>query len=459
MIKRTFRWGSRAASAALLGVGLSACGFTDPISSNPNAVPDAAVDQLFTAIQVTTFMFNGGQSSRLASVFMQSMDGTDRQFAGYAIYNNLDESLLNNEWQQIYGQGGLEDIKKALERAGSNNDRVYAGILKIHEAFQIGMAASIWGDVPYTTAGEPDATLDDQMGVFDRMITLLDEAIADLSTGQGTGPGSADFNFGGDPAPWIDVAHSLKARLHMYTAEVRGASAYQAAVAAAQQGIASSADNWYQIHSARSEENNLWFQFQRDRSGYISAGAHGVDWLQDRGDPRLSIYYTPGIGPYDGIYIGSPPGNPAGDPLTNASNLNLPGEPDYDLAIITCAETQFIIAEAQFALGSEASAISAANAGIACSETEWGVSLPDMPAGLSGAALLAEIIDQKYAATFLNPDVWNTYKRTCLPDLETPGGQQLPPRLVYPGNERQTNPNVPSVSDQPLRNANDPNPC
>ena len=205
------------------------------------------------------------------------------------------------EWQLIYGQGGLEDLKKALVRAGERGDRIYARILKVHEAFQLGMAASVWGDIPYTTAGEPSATLDEQFSVYDRMLALLDEAIGDLSSGQGTGPGSVDFNFGGDPAPWIAVAHSLKARFNMHLAEVQGSSAYQAALSEAQQGISSETDTWYQIHGASSFENNLWFQFQRDRSGYISAGEYGVDWLQDRGDPRLQLYYTKGVGPLEDV--------------------------------------------------------------------------------------------------------------------------------------------------------------
>ena len=460
MITRISRWGSRAACVALISASLSGCSFTDPISSDPNAVPDATVDQLFTAIQVTTYLWTGGHLSRLMSVWQQQMDGTDRQFASYAQYNAIDETHFEVEWQLIYGQGGLEDIKKALVRAGARDDRIYEGIIKVHQAFQMGMAASVWGDIPFTTAGEPDATLDEQFSVYDRMQAILDEAISDLSSGQGTGPGSVDFNFGGTAAPWIAVAHSLKARFHMHLAEVQGSSAYNAALSEAQQGISSSLGNWYQIHALRSQENNLWFQFQKDRSGYIQAGEYLVDWLQDRADPRLSLYYSKGTGAFSDVYIGSPPGNPAGDPGPAASNLSsMTGAPDYDLAITTCAETQFIIAEAQFALGNEAAALAAANAGIDCSETEWGVSLAAMPGGLSGSALFAEIMEQKYVAMFLNAENWNDYKRTCLPDLETFDGLEIPPRPPYPGNERQTNPNVPAPSDQPLRNDNDPNPC
>jgi len=38
-------------------------------------------------------------------------------------------------------------------------------------------------------------------------------------------------------------------------------------------------------------------------------------------------------------------------------------------------------------------------------------------------------------------------------------GGVIPGRLLYPLQERQTNPNVPLPSQQPARNWNDPNPC
>jgi hypothetical protein len=69
-------------------------------------------------------------------------------------------------------------------------------------------------------------------------------------------------------------------------------------------------------------------------------------------------------------------------------------------------------------------------------------------------------MEQKYIAQFLNPDVFNDYKRTCLPDI-TERTNGMPGRLLYSGNERRANSNVPDAGIAPngKYNDNDPTPC
>jgi hypothetical protein len=71
------------------------------------------------------------------------------------------------------------------------------------------------------------------------------------------------------------------------------------------------------------------------------------------------------------------------------------------------------------------------------------------------------VITEKYIALFQNGlEVWNDYKRTCLPHLTPARASGIPGRVLYPlSAERNTNPNVPPPNQQPARNANDPNPC
>jgi hypothetical protein len=137
------------------------------------------------------------------------------------------------------------------------------------------------------------------------------------------------------------------------------------------------------------------------------------------------------------------------------------GSPTFNFPILSCAENAFIIAEAEFAGSDEAAAISAAQDGLTCQEDEWSVDLSAQQAtvaGLVGAALLAEIMNQKYIALFLNTEAYNDYKRTCLPAItERPGG--MPGRLFYGQDERQSNSNIPEPAQQPIRNANDPAAC
>ena len=316
-----------------------------------------------------------------------------------------------------------------------------------------GMAASLWGDIPYSEAADPDITspkLDDQAAVYDAVQGLLDDAVADLSAGTGAGPGAVDMNFAGDAARWIAVAHTLKARYHMHWAEVNGSASYQSALSEAQQGIASNSGNWRGIHSTASSENNIWFQFMRDRGGLISAGDFLVPSMVTRNDPRLPSYFSP---------------SSSGDFEVRASGLSTEsggyGASDFSSPIASCAEAAYIRAEAQYQLGSQPAARTAAEDGLACEEARLGVTLSAQKTLLDaavGQALLDEIMLEKYTALFLNTEIWNDWKRTCLPRIsQRPGG--VPGRLFYGQAERQSNENIPETSAQPSRNDNDPNPC
>ena len=186
----------RVLAAVLLTGALGACEFIDPITVDPNAVPEAALDQLFTGIQVNTWFFGEGQISRLAALWSQQMTGTDRQFTALDAYI-FNEQDTDGEFQSIYTGGGLVDLKAAKALAEEQGRGAYGAILKVHEAYLFGMAASFWGDIPYSEAADPGIetpALDDQAQVYAAMQNLLSEAIGDLAGG--SGPGVADFSFG-----------------------------------------------------------------------------------------------------------------------------------------------------------------------------------------------------------------------------------------------------------------------
>jgi hypothetical protein len=438
----------RVTGALLLAASAGGCEFISPTETNPNSVPTATVDQLFTGIQVNTFFYATGQISRVSAMWTQQMTGTDRQFAIIDTYVH-DEETADGEFSTIYTGGGLIDLRAAIAQAEEAGRRAYAGILKIHEAYMFGMAASIFGDIPYSeaaTEGIDEPALDPQADVYAAVQTLLDGAIDDLGAG-GVGPGGVDFAFGGNTARWLAVAHTLKARYHMHWAESGGNAQYTAALAQAQQGIAEAAGTWRAIFGAATTENNLWFQFMRDRSGYIGAGDHLVPLMVADADPRLPFYFSQAAGAYG----------------ARASQLSATGfgAPDYDLPIISCAENFYIQAEALYRLGSEPDARTAGKAALACEEATYGVDLTpqknDLDA-MSGQALFDEIMAQKYVASFLNIDAYNDFKRTCRPAIVQRAGG-VPGRLYYGQGERQANTNIPQASQQPARNANDPAGC
>ena len=441
---------TRVTGVVLLTFFLGGCDFISPVDSNPNSVAVASIDQLFTGIQVNSYFLTEGQIARITAIWTQQMAGTDKTFIGIDAYMITEESA-NDEFSTVYTGGGLIDIRDAIAQAEDVGRSVYAGILKVHEAYMIGMTASIFGDIPYSEAatdGVDEPVLDGQGAVYMAIQSLLDDAIVDLGSGAGSGPGGVDLNFAGDAASWTAVAYTLKARFHIHWGEATGASAYADALAAAQNGIQDVSGTWKAIHSSDPNENNLWFQFQRDLAGHLQAGDFMVPLMVADADPRLPMYFSDASG---GGYA----------PRDSELSATGWGAPTFDVPILSCAENAYIIAEAQFAAANELGAIIAAQDGLTCQEDEWGVDLSATAAtiaGLTGAPLLAEIMDQKYIALFLNAEAYNDYKRTCLPAItERAGG--MPGRPFYGQDERQSNSNIPEPGQQKIRNDNDPNAC
>ena len=462
------RTGRRILSSALL-LGLCGCGdFISPYESDPNAIPDATVNQLFVAAQANLFFWH---PDALIPLWMQQMGGVARHSLSGELYG-VTEQDFDGRWGDAYVEGGLIDLQKAIDRAEENGWTGYAGILKLHVAYWAGMLASLFGDIPFTEALQsteyPEPALDDQADVYADVQRLLSEAITDMQDGSGVGPGPSDFNFGGDYARWIAVAHTLKARFHLHWVEVEGTGRYSQALAEAEQGIRSTSGNWTEVRTTSVGEENVWW-VREDAGDYrgndflISMMNNGTPEILDDDEPRAPVYWTLATGDYAGQRIGHVTGASADDPGVSASWINVPGEIDYPLPIATCSETYFIIAEAHSALGNDAAARTVLQAALGCQEDWWSVDLSELKAeanGLSGAALFEEIMKQKFLGLFLEMETWNDYKRTCRPArVPAPGHSAIPGRWLYSLQERQTNSNVPPPEQQPDRNDNDPEPC
>jgi hypothetical protein len=443
------------------------------LEDDPNRPTVASAENLFNGVQATTFLIWNGDFTRTATMWMQQMAGTGQQYLGQGRYE-IDESTFDGDFEFLYNQGGLTDVRKAQALAREGSDSLTLGILQVFEAYNMGNAASIWGALPYSQASKPEEfptpELDAQSAIYAAVQTLLDQAIVNLS-GAGAGPLN-DLNFAGDRDAWTEVAYTLKARFYMHWTEAQAANVAGAAVAcggnciqkahaAALNGISTSANDFKSRHTTTTGEKNVWYQFiEEQRPGYLNAGKFLVDLLKARNDPRLTVYFEPGTGTGGEIFGARSGESTAGSmaQINSATRLR----PDFAQPLVTWAENQLILAETEARGGgtlavNEASARARVNA----VRTAAGYAVPVIS---TGAALLTDIITEKYIALFQSFEVWNDYKRTCLPLLPFngfPGDTEIPGRLYYGVQERQTNPNVPDVAAQQAlrRNENDPAAC
>jgi hypothetical protein len=158
-----------------------------------------------------------------------------------------------------------------------------------------------------------------------------------------------------------------------------------------------------------------------------------VNLLTTRNDPRLHEYFNAD--------------------LTDLADSLV--EPNHTQPLVTANENLLLAAEAAQRTGAEGTALDKLNAARA---------LAGLPAesGLTGRALLNEILIEQYIADFQNIEAWNLYKRTCTPNLVPTNPSavvtagKVPARFPYDAAERNTNSNIPPLGSQPKRNANDP---
>jgi hypothetical protein len=499
--------------ALLLATALGAAGcegfLTGPgIDGTPNNPTNTSrPGPLYISVQANQAVTFEGQLARSALMYAQQIAGTARQQIGYDRGGiapiDLDAyfSSIYGSTNTVQGGGGLLDLHKMIQKAHGVHDSLYIGIGKVWEALIIGTAASLWGDIPYREAA--DSTLetpdfDPQLQVYQDALTQLDSAItvylAATPGGINAGPPAdnaeliyAGLNAAGLRDVYTEVAHSLKARFYMHLAEADGAN-YARALAEVPLGLSTPDNDMLWAHNPTPTGQSIWWQFMATR-GDISPGTALVEILKRRiaagteDQARLDFFFTSATGgtaPTD--FFGFRPGGTTG--MTVAPGID-PGDGaagaysgftfidgavsagDFRHPIITWAETQLIGAEAAFQAGGQAAAqpyLDAARANRVYGAT--GGSPVTFPALGSVTATLQNIMEEKYVTLFLNMEVWNDYKRTCLPSLApaplagttVPGSAPIPGRLPYGLTEINANPNTPNVSPTG-RNPNDPNPC
>jgi len=401
------------------------------LSTDPNRPTQATSGQLFVGVQAAVWAQLESDPVRVTSLWAQQLLGTNIQYID--IYNyGVSEDVTNGFHASLYTGGGLVDIRRLEEQTTAAHDSVFLGVAQVMEALLVGTGADLFGSLTYTHAltSEQNPPLDPQMAIYDSVQTLLSRAIVNLAASGPTniGPAAADLAYGGDPAKWTELAHTLKARFLMHTAEVRP-TVYPQVVAEASKGITNPADNFNAIFSGNANEQNFWYQFDIvQRPGYIAPNPQFVALLKSRKDPRLSAYFN-----------------------SDQSDLNDSLiAPNHTQPLVTANEDLLLWAEAAQRSGDNATALSKLNQARAL------VGLP-AESGLTGRPLLAEILIEEYIADFQSIEAWNLYKRTCTPNLTpTVKGEKVPARFLYDASERNTNTNIPAPTAQPPRNPNDP---
>ena len=424
-------------AAGVIVISTGSCKkFIQGYEIDPNNPISVTPDLVLPTAEVATDYVYGGDYGRYSDMWTQHQSGNDRQFSAIATYT-ITESDVDNVWRfNAYG-GGMYDLYTLI----NGTDPAYAGVAKILMAANLGLLTDGFGDIPYTDAfkgsDEIKPTYDSQESIYNSILSLLSSAHSDLDAVSDRTPGGDDLFYGGDLTKWHAAANALLARYHLHLG-ARDASNYQAALDAIDAGgMTGNGDDLTLPYGDDVTNNNLWFQFYDQRSGYMSMGAFFIDLMTGLSDPRLPQFATdPGTG-----FVGSDPGEPFSSDLSLIGPYY--GSPASPIPVMTYVEQKFIEAECAFRTGDMDRAASAYNEGVIASLDRFGVTddayIAANASATSGTVNLDDILTQKYIAMFTQFESWTDYRRTGIPTLDPASGGAVPVRFPYPQSERLYN--------------------
>lgn len=440
--------------AALLVVGVTGCdALTEGNDRDPNQPTEATGDLILNSAQVASILYQDGNHARIAGIWSGHLTGAERQYGGFNNYE-AGASDFDNMWITAYADV-IGDLAVVKEQARAANNRLMLGIAKTVEAHTFGTKTALHGDIPFSEASRGGDNLnpafDAQEEVYQGVIDSLDAAVADLEAG-GISPGSMDVFYGGDTAPWIELANTLRARFLLHTGD------YEGALAAAESGISSPEGNMIAPHGNSNyvDANPFYLFHDVERTGYMTANDSYAARLLDedtdayRGNDktdesaRFAYYFTGEEGGYDlntdeGAYFGQ--------------------ATDYPL--VTYVENELIKAEAILQSdGSASDALAALNNARAANEAQFGegtyeaYELSDFASGgvanpdgefTQENALLHEILEEKYLSLMAHTETFNDLRRTeNFLDIPLKRGSQLPQRFLIAQIEVNANENISS---------------
>ncbi len=372
-------------------------------------------------------------------------------------------NTMDNLWARIYTSASQANQMQllALEEGNSVNQ----GIALTIKAMCFLYLTDFYGDIPFSEAlkgpseGEFTPAYDSQADVYAGVLTMLDEAMTFLNTGEGATDPNMDIMYAGDASKWLKFATSLKFRAvmrmsgKMSDSEVTGL--LQPLVNSGNL-FESNDDEAKVVYLSESPEANPIYEtiVAGGRAEFKLAQTF-VDHLKATSDPRLAVYAQPAVA--TGEYVGKPSGFEESplpgygyDDVSAIGTFYLEAtSPGYFLSY---TELLFLMAEAAkqgWISGGETAAQEYYEAAILNSLTENGVG--DSYASfiaLGGIAYnsgdaLKQIGTQKWAALFCQGwEAWTEWRRVGYPVL-TPAADgyinEIPSRLEYESNEVSIN--------------------
>lgn len=440
--------------------------------NNPTSVPP------LTILPTTTIglaFANSNDLDRATSALVQHIAGVANQTAAYDVYN-LD-GAFDNQWNgEIYGNV-LNDLQILIDQYSATSP-AYSGIAKLEMAYVYSLATDIWGEVPYSQAGQGlkfiAPRFDKQEDIYQgntslgitSLFDLVKSGLADLAkTSNIFTPGADDIVYKGDLSKWIRMGNTLllKFAIQISNKNPTLAASTIASVLTGGNYINSNSLDFEVPFGASVGNQNALYTFNNvNRTGDQMLSLRLLNLEKNLNDTiRLAKFFTKPSGSFVAFDNGSTATAPAVATRSKYNTYLTGTSGEAPIRLLTNFQVQFILAEAALTLGTSGNANTYYQAGITASMQKVGMTAAEITnyfttnpsvVTLNGTTeeQRQQIITQKYIAWIGNGiEAYDDYRRTGYPVLalvNNAAGDNpnvIPTRLPYTPAELAANPNAP----------------
>lgn len=367
--------------------------------------------------------------------------------------------------------GGLEDLENVIllnsqeekgdivSASGPNANQV--ALAKIMQSWAFTSMTDFWGDIPYSEAlmglENLNPRYDEQEMIYRGIVNTLVEAGDMIEAGAVEG----DIIYSGDMELWRKFANSLILRAGIRVSDVDPDLGREWANLGINRGVLESNDDNAQLDYIAGDEfaNNTFYTDALTRTDY-SISEPLVKFLNDRNDPRISVYAQPtkaGLDAGKSEYIGMPYGIPEGEAgKIPVADISFPGLSFVVIGapavMLTYSEVLFNRAEAAARGWITGEASTLYDQAITASMNQYGITdqaaIDTYPAqsavAYDGGNFEKSIGQQKWASLYFQGlEAWSAWRRLGYPEL-TPATaaiviKTIPRRRGYADNEFSLN--------------------
>ncbi|MEO6000501.1 MAG: SusD/RagB family nutrient-binding outer membrane lipoprotein [Chitinophagaceae bacterium] len=296
----------------ILSVSLGSCTKDfEKINIDPNSPPSVPLDYLLSQAQLYIGGSAGDPGYATWRANLIYALPTTQMFSSLSTFYAGDKYLYQADLSEAYFVTQYPSSIKGLVNlvAQSKVDPKNINILSISrilKVLQMSLITDLYGDVPYSEAGQGflatnfQPKYDAQKDIYADMLKELSEAGAALSA-TAYAPKTGDFIYGGDVAKWKKFANSLMLRLAMRMQKIDAANAQSWAKKALDGGVMTSNAETFAIKYASDGgtptiNSNSYNLGEADAPGHRNEVSKGsiqwsktlIDMMKARVDPRIS---------------------------------------------------------------------------------------------------------------------------------------------------------------------------